>query len=224
LTPGIGGVLLAVSLWFYITSTNRPGRVRKLVLACGIAAALSFLLISSFTIYNTPTSPFHFSIADVRIDPTQRLLAWQDALQTFRGHTFFGKGLGLGVAEVYFMPPSGQMQVLTDAHNTFLNVAGQAGIAGLIPMVLICIAVIHRTCLFPNSPQDVSVMRQCLGVGFVSAFIYQGFVGSFENARHLWVLIGMLLALGRIDELPVKENCPACTLVQILSKGRFLKS
>jgi hypothetical protein len=38
-----------------------------------------------------------------------------------------------------------------------------------------------------------SVFRIGLGLAFISAFFYQGIGGSYEDARHLWVLIGFFL-------------------------------
>lgn len=201
LTPGIGGVLLGVALWFWFIFNERGRPVLpRVILSGGVFAGSCFLLVSTFTVINTPTSPFYFHAGGVRIDPTQRLLTWQAAFHTFLDHPFFGKGLGLGVAEVYFMPPSGQMQLLTDAHNAFLSVAGQAGILGAIPLVLMCTAVIRRSRLFQFDGGDVSTISLCLGIAFVSALLYQGLVGSFEDARHLWVLIGLILSVSRLTE------------------------
>ena len=90
------------------------------------------------------------------------------------------------------MPPSGQMQLLTDAHNVVLSVAAQSGIFGVVPLVLICIAVIRRS--LPFDLTDVNMLRTALGIAFFSAFLVQGLVGSFEDARHLWVLIGLVLS------------------------------
>ncbi len=202
LTPGIGGVLLAVSVWIWFEFNGREKAIlSRLALAGGIIAASLFLLVSTFTLINTQTSPYFYVLAGHRIDPTQRLLTWQAAFQTFMEHPFLGKGLGLGVAGVYFMPPSGQMQLLTDAHNVFLSVAGQTGIVGLIPLLLILAAVIFRLRLSDININERSIMLRSLGIAFASAFLYQGLVGSFEDARHLWVLIGLILAIGKFEEL-----------------------
>lgn len=205
LTPGIGGVLLAIALWIgFAGKDGRSTTVSKLAFAGGILAALCFLLVSAFTLIKTPTSPFYLSLGGLRVDPTQRLLTWQAAFQTFLDHPLFGKGLGLGVAQVYFMPPSGQMQLLTDAHNVFLSVAAQAGIFAVIALTAICVFMIRVSRPFQTDSGDLSVLRRCLGLAFVSAFLYQGLVGSFEDARHLWVLTGLILAVSRIEKQPDK--------------------
>jgi putative inorganic carbon (hco3(-)) transporter len=196
-TPGIGGVLLGLALWFgLVLKENGRATASKLVIASGALAAAAFLVVSAFTVFAAPASPFTFSIGGVRIDATQRLLTWYGAVQTFLEHPIFGKGLGLAVAEVFYIPPSGQQQLLVDAHNALLNVAGQAGLFGAIPLVLICIAVVRRTLPFRLAPGNS--LHIALGIAFISAFIIQGLVGSFENARHLWVLIGLIIASSHI--------------------------
>jgi len=37
-------------------------------------------------------------------------------------------------------------------------------------------------------------------LAFLVAFAYEGLGGSFEDARHLWVLFGLFLASGRLAE------------------------
>jgi putative inorganic carbon (hco3(-)) transporter len=201
-TPGIGGALLAIVLWHWISGRERKRTITpKLILSGGIFAALSFLLVSTFSLIPAPTSPYYFVLGGLRIDPTQRLLAWQGAFQTFIEYPFLGRGIGLGVAEVVFMPPSGRIQLITDAHNIFLSTAGQAGIAGLIPLILIMIVVALRSRPFSVGGGEASPLRLGLGIAFISAFIYQGLVGSFEDARHLWVLMGLIFAIPKSVDL-----------------------
>jgi O-antigen ligase len=151
----------------------------------------------------------------MRIDPAQRLLTWTDAFSAFLSHPIDGKGLGLGVAGVYFMPPSGELQLLTDAHNFVLNVAAQGGLIMVVPLLFICIAVVRRSLPFGSGDRDV--LRTALGIAFISAFGVQGMVGSFEDARHLWVLIGLVLsssALSPAFRRPDVEQEPAETGTQ----------
>jgi putative inorganic carbon (hco3(-)) transporter len=41
-----------------------------------------------------------------------------------------------------------------------------------------------------------------LGIAFLGAFAYQGLGGSFEDARHLWLLFGLLIASRRLEPQP----------------------
>jgi O-antigen ligase len=195
-TPGIGGVLFAVGVWLWFTaSDDQPAGFTKAALAGGVVAAALFLLVSTFSLIHSPTSPYYFEFLGLHIEPTQRLLTWAGALETFSQDPLFGRGLGLGVAAVYFMPPSGQIQLLTDAHNVYLSIAGQAGILGFVSILLIAISITRRSLLSRPLCRERSVILLALGIAFVSAFIYQGLVGSFEDARHLWLLMGLILAV-----------------------------
>ena len=195
ITPGLGGVLLAVGMWLWSRSIQKGQRTRGRISLCtGFLSAMLFWLVSAVTVIPSPTSPFSWSVDGLRIDPTQRLLTWMGAAGTFISHPLFGKGLGLPVAEVYFMPPSGQMQLLTDAHNFVLNIAGQAGLAGVVPLVLICVCLVWGGRDMFRSPHGSDPVERALWIAFVSAFVVQGMVGSFEDSRHLWALMGLMIA------------------------------
>jgi O-antigen ligase len=203
-TPGLGGLLLAVAVWIWLLlKENGRAAIAKLSLATGVLAALVFQAISALTPIPLATSPYFFNIAGVRIDPTPRLLVWSDALKTFLAHPLFGKGVGEQVAAVTFRPPDGMMQMATDAHNVALSVAAQSGILGLIALCLIVVAVVRRA--MPFSLEGAGALKTALGIGFVSAFIVQGMVGSFEDARHLWVLIGLIASPAWQDERKAKS-------------------
>jgi O-antigen ligase len=95
-----------------------------------------------------------------------------------------------------FQNSDGTMSLLTDAHNTFLNVAAQAGILGLIGIIAI-VAVVLRKGFAKTEGSDFYILRG-LAIAFVAALVYDGLTGSFEDARHLWVLMGLILATNKI--------------------------
>jgi O-antigen ligase len=94
------------------------------------------------------------------------------------------------------------MQLLTDAHNFVLNVAAQAGLVGIIPLILICIAVVRYPLASIRSSGITAPLNVALWIAFISAFLVQGLVGSFEDARHLWVLIGLIVAVQTVEASP----------------------
>ena len=203
LTPGLGGLIFSVATWFGLSLIrNKQYFLGRTILFAGAAAFVAFLAASAFSIWPIATSPFTFDFFGTRIDPSQRLLAWRDSVRTFLEHPVFGKGIGLGVAGVRFQAPSGQMQFLTDAHNTFLSVAAQAGILGLIALISLIVSVIRRGSQLLDTSTELRTVRTALVLAFVSGFILQGFVGSFEDARHLWVLIGLIIVASRIEKTP----------------------
>lgn len=200
LTPGLGGLVFAIALWvgFLFIERERPlyGRI---AFTAGSLVFIVSMAVSAFSIWPISTSPFTLDLFGLRIDPTQRLLAWRDALETFLQHPLFGKGVGLGVANVRFQAPSGQMQILTDAHNTFLSIAGQAGILGLATFLALMIATLRRGTIFPIGEVTKKPISLAMTIALVSGIAFQGLVGSFEDARHLWVLLGLIVAASRIE-------------------------
>lgn len=195
-TPGIGGVLFAAAIWFAVVllEGNKSFAART-VAGFGVAAAFLFTLVSAFSLKMISTSPYYFNIYGHRIDPTQRLLTWQGAIETFLADPLTGNGLGLATANVQFVTLAGYPQLLTDAHNVFLSVAGQSGLPALVILCVLTVWIVKRTYPWKVDRSDAgSVVRIALGIAFVSAFIVQGFVGSFENARHLWIAAGMIAA------------------------------
>lgn len=216
ITPGIGGVFLAAGLWYSTISEvkNKP-LLSRASLYIGVFIAALFIAVSAFTIISTSTSPFFINIPiiDLRIEPTQRLLTWFSALQTFFDHPLTGKGLGLPSADVLFLDPSGNMQKLTDAHNIWLNIAAQSGLPAVVAIILICFYILRRSL---SSGESVGksrlVLRHCYRIAFLSAFIYQGLVGSFENARHIWIVIGLLASISETEVGDVRDTRRSQTL------------
>jgi O-antigen ligase len=142
MTPGLGGFVFAGAAWVaYILWQKRPWAARLAALA-GILLAATSVLVSALTLRQIPTSPYRFDLWGTTIDPTQRLLTWQGSFATFAAHPLVGKGLGLPATAVEFLAPSGGRQMLTDAHNTFLNIAATTGVLGLAAVLLLCIMTI----------------------------------------------------------------------------------
>jgi len=207
LTPGLGGLVFAIALWvgFLFIEKERPlyGRI---AFAAGSLVFILSIAVSAFSIRPIATSPFTYDVFGVRIDPTQRLLAWRDAIETFIQHPLFGKGVGLGVASVRFQAPSGQMQILTDAHNTFLSIAGQAGILGSAAFFALLISTLRLGLISRIGEVTKKPISLAMTIAFISGIAFQGMVGSFEDARHLWVLLGLIVAASRI-EVSAKADC-----------------
>lgn len=195
LTPGLGGFILSLCVLLYcMRIPNSLPRPSLILVYVGLFIAISSVLISAYP-------PWDISSAIVNSDGTRtfyslgpRALTWYDAFRTFLEYPFTGKGLGLGVASVYYQSASGRGAILTDAHNTWLNVAAQGGLLGLIAIICLTVNFLAKSI---RLIRDKSFMSP-LGAVFIGAFLAQGFVGSFENARHLWVLLGLLVAGGHI--------------------------
>lgn len=201
ISPGLGGVALAIGIWFWLIGReSRPGAAR-LALAGAIAVATLFVAAMAVTPILHPTAPFLIELpgTGATLAPAGRLLTWIDAARNFLAEPLLGRGIGAAAALVRYRDPEGNLQRLTDAHNMFLNIAVQCGIAGLAALVALVVYALRRTAPFRLLPGDANVARLALGFAFLNGFVYQGLGGSFEDARHLWVLFGLLLASGRIE-------------------------
>jgi O-antigen ligase len=121
-------------------------------------------------------------------------MTWIDSFRTFSEHPFFGKGIGQNACNINYFDPSGTMQTLTDAHNILLNVAAESGIFGLLGILAIAFYFTKVKVFSIFEDNETNIIRVGLVLAFISAFVYQGIGGSFEDARHLWVLVGLIIA------------------------------
>jgi len=203
ISPGLGGLALAVSTWIWFLQRGPSPLLANLSLVVGLAVALMFVGAMSVTPIIHPTAPFllNLPILDVQLAPSGRLMIWIEATRNFLADPFFGRGIGAEAAHVRFQDPSGDILTTTDAHNTFLSIAVQSGIIGLGAIIAIIVHV-HRRAIAAALPTEESdVFRVGLSVAFLVAFAYGGLGGSFEDARHLWATLGLFLAAERIHRV-----------------------
>jgi hypothetical protein len=189
ISSGMGAVILGIALWFHYQ--RRRSRDGKLVLASGIALCTLFLISSFVALSPHSTAPYsvHVPFFDVEVYPSPRLLVWTDALTAFGNNFFVGNGPGTPSASVRFANTEGGYSLLTDAHNSFLSVAAQTGVIGLTAFIALCSYLLKI-----GFSENKNAVVFALATAFFCAFVVQGLTGSFEDARHLWVLIGMLVA------------------------------
>lgn len=192
LSPGIGGLILSAGLFAY-ASARYSSLLTKLFL--GAAMVMSILIFAATTISpDTNNTDQQLTISGVTIETSVRVLAWQSAIETFTSHPLVGVGTGLEAAKVRYQTLSGQKQYLTDAHNTYFNLLALTGIIG-IGAFLSLVGYLLRIGRFSFSAESFrSRSLVAMSCAFAGAFLYQGLTGSFEDARHLWILIGMLVA------------------------------
>ncbi len=196
ISPGLGGLALCVGLWFWIVWQNK--RFARPALVCGLVlaiAAFAAALVSPDT--NNTTQEIALPFIEKKLEPSVRVLVWQDTLQTVRQYPWFGKGTGTDIANLRYEVLSGMQLLLTDAHNNWLNVLGQIGVFGLAAFMLLLIYLIKRCKFVIADGKDEQYIHVALSIAFVTAFLCQGLSGSYEDARHLWVLVGLIGNFGR---------------------------
>ncbi len=198
LSPGLGGMLLSQGIWNWAkyrkTAKYRFGFVSLLL---GIIFAFAFFAAAVVHPDTENTdADWGLPFVNYTIEPAARPLIWRQAIETINENPFFGKGLNAEAASLMYTTLSDEPHYLTDAHNTFLSVAVQTGLIGFATFALLIIFLFKQFTPFEKFASSHSVVKTGLGIAFVSAFLYQGLAGSFEDARHLWILIGLLAGFG----------------------------
>ena len=182
----LGGLALALGLWVWANSENSISG--RLSLSLGVFTAIAFLAIAPFSL-----SPSFGA-------PSARALVWGEAAHIFLSDPITGNGFGTAVVNVVFQNSDGSVSLLTDAHNVFLSIAAQAGLGGLA-MIVVVVFVILKTGLVDRPvTTEMKIIRTGLVIAFFTAFVYDGLTGAFEDARHLWVLMGLILSADSIDQ------------------------
>ncbi|MEA3060250.1 MAG: hypothetical protein QOJ94_31 [Sphingomonadales bacterium] len=201
LTPGLGGLFLALGLWGWLIRRRERPFLARASLAAGIAAALAMLGAATVTPYLHATAPFLIHLPGVgTLAPSARLMFWIDAARTFLAHPLTGQGIGTDPVAVLYQNPSGGWAVWHDAHQTWLSVGAQTGIVGLIAFSWLTIHVVRRLAARPWPTQGPGAVRTALAIAWLQAWLWQGLVGSFEDARCLWLLLGLTLAAFRLPD------------------------
>jgi O-antigen ligase len=168
-----------------------------LAAACG-ATALE-VLVAAVTPIIHPTAPFliHVPGVSVPLAPAVRLLAWIDAARNFLVAPIFGHGIGIDPVRVLYQAPEASApSYVTDAHEIFLSLAAQCGIPGLLALCAIIWFVLHEARSAAGSRRTIAFG---LCIAWLSGFAIQGLVGSFEDSRHLWILLGLILSAIGLD-------------------------
>jgi O-antigen ligase len=201
ISPGLGGIALALGLWMWVTLGARRAWTARLFLVSGVAAAVLFVAAMAVTPILHPTAPFLITVPgfDVTLAPAGRLMIWMDALGNFTENPVFGRGIGSDAVSVEYRDPSGNLQQLTDAHNVFLSIAVQCGLVGLAALIGLVFHIGRRTLPLRLPDSAAGVVRLAAGLGLLNGLVYQGLGGSFEDARHVWFALGLLLASSRIQ-------------------------
>jgi putative inorganic carbon (hco3(-)) transporter len=202
LTPGFGGLLAMLAVWLWFAWRARHGLMAILaVCAAAILAGLE-VLVAAVTPILHPTAPFLIKLPGIPIlAPAVRLLTWMDSWRTFLASPLVGRGLGLEAAHVAYLSPEGRFGYVTDAHNMFLNIGAQCGIAGIAALLSLTGFIARK--LLKALPDNELLFG--FSLAFLSCFVVQGLVGSFENGRHIWILFGLVLVADRIRFEPVPD-------------------
>jgi O-antigen ligase len=199
LTPGFGGVIAMLGLWIWYCQRETSPKRAVLALAGVCGVTVLEILVAAVTPVLHPTAPFLIHVPGLAkpIAPAVRLMVWMAAAKTFLASPIVGHGIGVDPVSVPFQSPEETMAYpVTDAHNLILSIAAQCGIVGVAALVAIVWFVI-RQARAAATPRTTEPLLFALSIAWLSGFVIEGLVGSFEDARHLWILLGFILAASR---------------------------
>lgn len=196
ISAGIGGLILSIGLWTSFAGLQNGNKRRQLILgACAVIAFFAYLSTAVSPISRDNEYAVTVPVIEKRIEPSVRFLLWKDSIVRGMHYPIFGRGTGTDAAYLKYEVVSGQTQVLRDAHQAWLNVFAQAGVIGLGAFIALC-GYLFSVCKFRlRETSERAAMLAACSCAFVGAFLFQNLFGSYEDARHLWVLIGMLVGL-----------------------------
>ena len=196
---GIGGLVLVIAL----LSRRSLSATRPIHAAIWPAA----LAIAGLMLIAATLSPA--ALVEGKIELSARALTWASAVETFAAHPIQGVGPGLDTARIDLERPAGGVVQLADAHNVWLNIAAQAGLVGFGALLALSIYIfgigresaahdarptVADKLVWANHYSPLLPIHSALGIGLVGAGLYHGLVGSFEDTRHLWLAVGLMVA------------------------------
>ena len=206
LTPGLGGFFLSLAIAIAVARGHPV--TGKQFLARAVVTATAIVIVSSATPILHPTATYLIDVPllGLQLAPAVRMMTWTAAAQVFVAHPLVGAGLDTTSIAVLYLDPSGGGHRLTDAHNLYLNIAAQCGVVGLAALLALILHVARRT--FAKRSDGAWSLPVVLGIAWLGSFAVQGVAGSFEDARHLWVLLGLWLASTRLERESRRNSTP----------------
>jgi O-antigen ligase len=196
ISPGLAGIAFAGAIWLFLLWRECRPLLARLGLLAAVGVTAASIPVMALTPVLHSTAPFLVPVpgTELVLAPAGRLMIWMDATRNFMADPLIGRGIGQDAVLVRYQDPSGNLQRLTDAHNSFLNIAVQTGVIGLAALLLLIGYALRAAGPLRLAADRTNAMRLALGLAFVNGIAIQGLGGSYEDARHLWVVLGLLIA------------------------------
>jgi hypothetical protein len=207
LSTGIGGFALAagITIWALQRPRDPAGRPLWARLA-PVAAVIAALGAAAVTVgHVVPPGHGDLDIAGHEWSFTRgpRVHTWLSAGRTIAEHPLLGVGYGLTVARTpgrelhpwltgQVDPLAREGPLFAEAHDAWLNVAGQTGLLGLAAFVLLVVAVARRQGMRPLLVgSSLRHLPAAVVAGLVGGFLFHGLFTGAEEFRHLWAVAGL---------------------------------
>jgi hypothetical protein len=226
LSAGVGGYVIAAAIVLLSFESVRRLRLLRFGVIAGAAVAGLFFALTMVAKF-VPAGTGHFGAGgrDLHLWASARPALWRSAVETFLAYPLFGKGYGSRVAfttdPYVILSPDRADQVtgpmpltFMEAHNAWLNVAGQAGILGLVAFAVLLYEATRG--MWRGSPAqrptrgalDLERLRVALLASVCGAVLYHGIFGALEESKHLWALLALASATVSV-RVRAAERVPA---------------
>jgi len=194
LSPGIGGLFLSLGIWEWRRRGDDASRRAFAGAALGTGIVAGVALFAAALV--DPSRLDDGGLALSAIGPSPRVEMWRRSFQVFLEHPIVGQGIGTGADTFNYLAASGQPQALTDAYNVWLSVAMQSGVLGVSAFIGLVAYAWRRSAPWGGDNHRISGLKLALRCALVSSLFYQGLTGSFEEARHIWLVFGLMVCAG----------------------------
>ncbi len=217
LSTGFGGLLLGVGLWWWTTAprVGRRNTLRDLaLLLAGVAAAAGLTLATVLLLVPPGHGDINLGPVDLQLAQSGRVVAWSGAIDTVTQDPLLGRGYGSLVSWVDHprahqsmdnygsWDPEQSKPGWMEAHSFFLNIAGQTGLVGLAAFVAFYYLVLRGLWKSREHVDARSWMARALLAGHLAAILFHGIFAAVEDARQIWFLLGLSLAIPEVVRLP----------------------
>ena len=170
ISAGLGGIALITGVWLWLRYRDERPIVSRLALGAAFAVATAFVVALAVTPILHPTGG---SLA-VPGRPPARPGGALDAVERVAGgvcpSSIDRTRIGIDATYVRYLDPSGNLQIQTDAHNVFLNIAAQSGLIGLFGLGALIAYAIHLSRPWRLNGRAATV-RVALGLSFLGGLV-----------------------------------------------------
>jgi hypothetical protein len=190
MSPQIGAIAVS-AIVILLAGASIPGAIRVGGVAAAATVTCLFAVVTLFRLgpagHGISLGPF----GALSLQPGGRLVGWSATLDTIRAHPLVGTGIGESVAKFRFLFPGQGTDIEhhAAAHNAPLNLLAQAGPLALGGWLLLLGRSARRALVGARDSWGVGV-----GAAVIGMCVWGGMWNDIEDARHLWVLLGMAAA------------------------------
>ncbi|HEY7855939.1 MAG TPA: O-antigen ligase family protein [Terriglobales bacterium] len=201
---GFVGLVIEAVLFLWVERRRLGG-----LIAIAVLAAPLFVLLPQSPLARLLHPDYSANSAE-----QSRLVTWAAGIRMFRAHPIGGVGLG-NFKSLTLSYETGNIKVLTLAHNTYIEVAAELGLPGLLLFIFIFIGGLRNAGVAARlAPADHWISQTSRGVqiGLIGCAVGIFFL-SAEQQKLMWL---MLFITPCIRELAghIAHPAPARVLVQ----------